>query len=151
MRRIIIEVITYILVLLIGAVIGIYLYAKFFPPKKETQIKVVKVVERIDYTQNVEETITRVCQENGVNPRVCLSVAKCESNLNPFATNLRDFGLYQFNWKRFKDGEIDLKQAIDPELATKKFAEIVKKEGLKPWDATRKCWEQEIIKLEVQK
>jgi hypothetical protein len=151
MKRIIIECITYILVLLIGVVIGIYLYARFVPPKEETQIKVVKVVERIDYTQNVEETITKVCKENGVNPNVCLAVAKCESSLNPFATNLRDFGLYQFNWKRFKDGQIDLKQAIDPELATKKFVEIVKKEGLKPWDASRKCWEQEIIKLEVQK
>jgi hypothetical protein len=151
MRKIIVELITYLIVLLIGAVIGVYLYARFVPPKKETQIKVVKVVERIDYTQNIEETITRVCKENGVNPNVCLAIAKCESKLNPFATNLKDFGLYQFNWTRFKNGEINLKEAIDPELATKKFCDIVKKEGLAPWDATRKCWEQEIIKLEVQK
>jgi len=121
------------------------------PPLKEVEIKTIKVVERIDYDQNVEEVIERVCREEGINPKVCLAVAKCESNLNPFATNLRDFGLYQFNYRRFKDGQINLKEAIDPELSTRKFVEIVKNEGLKPWDASRKCWEKEIIMIETQK
>jgi hypothetical protein len=149
MRKAIKFFLSYIAVLLIGASLGAYLYSKYAPPKKEVEIQTIKVIEVRDFNQNVEETITRVCKENGVNPNVCLAVAKCESKLNPFATNLKDFGLYQFNWTRFKNGEINLKEAIDPELATKKFCEIVKKEGLKPWDATRKCWEQEIIKLET--
>jgi len=150
MRRIIFELITYIIVLLIGASLGIYFYDKYSPPKKVVEVKTLKVVERIDYNENVEETIKRVCKENGVNPKLCLAVARCESNLNPFATNLRDFGLYQFNWQRFKNKEIDLKTAIDPELATKKFCEIVKKEGLRPWDKSRSCWERNIIFLETE-
>jgi len=149
MRKIIVKLIIYLMVLLIGAVIGFYFYTRFIPPEKVVEIKTITIVEKIDYTHNVEETITRVCKENGVNPNVCLAVARCESKLNPFATNLKDFGLYQFNWTRLKNGEINLKEVIDPELATKKFCEIVKKEGLKAWDATRKCWEQEIINFEI--
>jgi hypothetical protein len=144
------KVLIYILVFLAGVLLGTYLGFKYKPIKKVVEVKEVKAVEIIDYDQNIEERITKICQENGVNPKVCLAVAKCESQLNPFATNLKDFGLYQFNFQRFKNGQIDLKTAINPELATKKFCEIVKKEGLKPWDNTRSCWEKEIITEETE-
>lgn len=93
--------------------------------------------------ETVEQIIKRVALGEGVDPGLALRVAKCESGLNPAATNRNangslDRGLYQWNDKWHP--EITDEIAFDVERATKAFCAAEKAGHLDWWNATRTCW-----------
>ena len=103
-----------------------------------------KQKEEMPRDETIPEMIQRIAKEKGVDPNLALRVAKCESSLNPKATNENengtiDRGLFQINdyWHRGVTDE----QAFDPVFSTKYFCDRVNKGKLSDWDATRNCWD----------
>lgn len=94
--------------------------------------------------------ITRVCIENDIEPLLGISVAVCESGLNPKATLFNpptasmphgstDRGLYQ--WNDLFHKEITDAQAFDPTPACRAFCAAVKAGKTNAyWSASKHCW-----------
>lgn len=104
------------------------------------------------------DIITMVCTSYGIEPLVGISVAVCESGLNPKAflfnapSKSTDRGLYQWNDKYH--AEITDAQAYDPKIATQKFCESVKQNpaNLKGnWSASMPCWSPKLTPAMRQK
>jgi len=95
--------------------------------------------------ESVEQTIRKICIEEGVDPEMAIRVARCESNLNPLAIHENapdsiDRGLFQINSKYHPD--ITPEQAYDPVFSTRFFCKAFKNGNLNWWNATKKCWEK---------
>ena len=95
------------------------------------------------------EIITKVCDEKGVEPLLGISVATCESGLNPKATlynppsKSMDRGLFQWNNKYHP--HITDPIAFDPVQATRLFCDAVKQGKLHAyWSASQPCWIKKI-------
>jgi len=94
----------------------------------------------------IQELITKIAEEYGVDPLLALQVAQCESGFNPRATNKKgntpswsvDRGLYM--WNDYWHPEISDQCAFNPECATKKFCEAVKNGKLHWWSPSKSCW-----------
>lgn len=91
------------------------------------------------------ETITATCTQHGVEPLLGVSVAVCESGLNPMATlynppsKSTDRGLFQ--WNNIYHPEITDAMAFDPIQATILFCNAVKAGHLHGnWSASQPCW-----------
>ena len=92
---------------------------------------------------SITELITKIATENGVDPKLAIAVAKCESGLKPKARNVNktgtvDRGLYQIN--NYWHPEVTDEQADDPEFAIKFFCNAAKAGHLSWWEASKKCW-----------
>lgn len=99
-------------------------------------------------TASIETMIRFVCKSEGVDAELALKVAKCESALNPKATNTNtdgsiDRGLFQINSKWHP--EVTEEQAFDPIFSTKFFCQAFKNGNLKWWNATQSCWDKQQI------
>ena len=100
--------------------------------------------------ETIEEIIKRIANEEGVEELLCLSIAQCESGLNPKAVNekgnypatSRDRGLFQIN--SFWHKSISDEQAFNPEFATRFFCKAVKDKNLAWWLSSQKCWKSKI-------
>jgi hypothetical protein len=93
--------------------------------------------------ETIEEIIRRVAGEEMVDADLAVRVAKCESALNPTATNTNtdksiDRGIFQINsaWHP----EVTADQAFDPEFAARFFCKAFKSGNLSWWNASKKCW-----------
>lgn len=107
-------------------------------------------VQTTTYTQtqttteiSIPDLITKICQEEEVDPNLALKVAKCESGLRPNAKNINapdsiDRGLYQINSKWHP--EVTDEQAYNPEFSIRFFCQAVKANKLDMWDASKTCW-----------
>lgn len=98
---------------------------------------------------SIIDTITQVCGKNAVEAILGVSVASCESGLNPKATffnppsNSTDRGL--FMWNSIFHKEITDTQAFDVTTATQLFCEAVKEGDLHNfWSASQKCWQKKL-------
>lgn len=117
----------------------------FYFGKKEIIDKIGKEKLPEAKAETVEEIIRRIAKDEGVDPDLAFRVAKCESGLNPGATNTNpqgsvDRGLYQINnrWhSHIKDAE-----AFDAEKATRFFCKAFKEGHLGWWNASKKCWDR---------
>lgn len=92
---------------------------------------------------DMETIIRAICLQQGVDADLAVRVAKCESSLNPTATNTNapnsiDRGLFQIN-SRFHPEVSDL-QAFDPIFSTKFFCDAVKNGNITWWSASKTCW-----------
>lgn len=115
----------------------------FYFGKKEVvdKIKGAKIKEA--KTETVEQIIRRIAKNEGVDPKLAVRVAKCESGLNPAAKNINsdgsiDRGLFQWNsrWHPEITGPV----AFNAEKSTRAFCKAFKEGHLSWWDATKKCW-----------
>ena len=95
--------------------------------------------------QAIIDVITKVCTDNGIEPLLGVSVATCESGLDPNSTlynpasKSTDRGLFQ--WNSVYHSEITDAQAFDPMIATKLFCDAVKAGKLHEyWSASQFCW-----------
>jgi soluble lytic murein transglycosylase-like protein len=91
--------------------------------------------------QEIERMILRVAQEEGVDGRTLLAVAKAESGLNPKAVNLnqdgsKDFGLFQLNDKWYKDIVFD-EATEDPEMSARIAARRFKQGFMSDWTSVK--------------
>jgi hypothetical protein len=91
--------------------------------------------------QEIEQMILRVAQEEGVDGRTLLAVAKAESGLNPKAVNLnqdgsKDFGLFQLNDKWYKDIVFD-EATEDPEMSARIAARRFKQGFMSDWTSVK--------------
>lgn len=92
---------------------------------------------------SVEQQIRQIAKEEVVDPDLCVKVAKCESGLNPKATNTNtdgsiDRGIYQINNKYHP--EVSQEQAFDVEFSTRFFCKAFKEGHLSWWNASKTCW-----------
>lgn len=80
-----------------------------------------------------EETVRRIAQEEGIDPDLAASVARCESNFRPDARNGQYRGSFQMS-----DGWGSVEERQDTEWASRRFADSVRA-GSAPrhW---RACW-----------
>ena len=89
--------------------------------------------------ETTEEIIRRVAKQEGLNPTLTLMIADMESGLDPYFIRQNkksiDRGVFAFNSRAYKG--VSNECAFNPECATKKFAEEVKKGRLKNWLALR--------------
>lgn len=95
------------------------------------------------------DIITAVCTAQGIEPLLGVSVATCESVLNPDATlynspsDSTDRGLFQWNNKYHP--EITDVMAFSPAQATKLFCDAVKAGNLHNyWSASQPCWKKKL-------
>jgi hypothetical protein len=93
--------------------------------------------------ESIENIIRRVATSQLVDPELALTVAKCESQLNPLAVGKNtngslDRGLFQINSRWHP--EVTELQAFNPEFATKFFCDAWKNGNLDWWNASRACW-----------
>lgn len=87
----------------------------------------------------MNELITRIAIEYGIDVDKAIKVAENESGLNPNAINdknnypagSRDRGLYQ--WNDYWNPQITDKCAFDPECATREFCKAIKAGRAKEW------------------
>lgn len=89
------------------------------------------------------EIIERIAKQEGVDPILAIKVARCESSLNPNATNTNtdgsiDRGIYQINSKWHP--EVSADQAFDAEFSARFFCKQFKAGMLSDWNASKKCW-----------
>lgn len=94
-------------------------------------------------SETVEQIVRRVAKEEGVDPDLATRVAKCESGLNPGATNTNpqgsvDRGLFQINSRWHP--ECSDETALDAERSSRFFCKAFKEGHLSWWNATKKCW-----------
>jgi len=93
----------------------------------------------------MKRLIEIVCEQEGVDKKLGVAVAICESNLNPDAKNVNpdgsvDRGLYQ--WNNFWHPEVSDEEAFDPEISCRLFCKAVKQGHLSWWKSSRPCWEK---------
>jgi hypothetical protein len=93
--------------------------------------------------ETIEQKIRRISIEELVDPDLACRVAKCESSLNPNATNTNtdgsiDRGLFQINSKWHP--EVTADQAFNAEFSTRFFCKAFKEGHLNWWSATKPCW-----------
>lgn len=110
-------------------------------PRPLTQIPTIPT-QPIDQI-SITNLITKICQEEEVDPNLALRVAKCESGLRPDAKNVNapdsiDRGLFQINSKWHP--EITDAQAYNPEFSIRFFCQAVKANKLDMWNASKTCW-----------
>ncbi len=91
----------------------------------------------------VESRVRKVAGSMGVDPDLAISVARCESGLDPQAVGVnkdgsKDRGLFQWNNKWHP--EVTNEIAFDVEKATEEFCKAVKQGKLSWWDSSKKCW-----------
>lgn len=94
--------------------------------------------------EKIKELIRKIAKDYGVDPKLALKVAECESGLDPTATNRNpngtiDRGLFQ--WNDYWHPEITNDCAFNVICSTIAFCEAVKKGHLDWWNATRHCWQ----------
>lgn len=116
----------------------------FYFGKKEIVDKIREKKMPKAKTETVEQTIIRIAKDEGIDPDICLRVAKCESGFNPAAKNINtdksvDRGLYQWNNKWHP--EITDEIAFDIEKSTRAFCKAFKEGHLSWWNASKKCWD----------
>ena len=104
-----------------------------------------KTMEKNSQSETIEERIRRISGEEMVDSDLAMRVAKCESSLNPNATNTNtdgsiDRGLFQINSKWHP--EVTADQAFDAEFSTRFFCKAFKAGNLSWWDATKTCWDK---------
>ena len=102
-----------------------------------------KLKKRKGSAKAMSQMIRLIAQQEGVDPDLAVRVAQCESRLNPDAIRWNpgygyDRGLYQ--WNEYWHPEVSIKQAFDPESATRLFCRAVKSGHLDWWNASRHCW-----------
>lgn len=119
------------------AIVLFYFGNKGFPKKdKEKPLPNAKV-------ETIEQTIRRIAIEMGVDPNLAVLVAKCESGLNPNATNTNahgsvDRGLFQINDRWHP--EVTAKEAFNVDFSIRFYCKAVKEGHLSWWNASKKCW-----------
>jgi len=91
----------------------------------------------------VESRVRKVAGSMGVDPDLAISVARCESGLDPQAVGVnkdgsKDRGLFQWNNKWHP--EVTNEIAFNIEKATEEFCKAVKQGKLGWWDSSKKCW-----------
>ena len=96
-------------------------------------------------SQTISQIITQICEKNGVEPLLGISVASCEGGLtNPLITRINtngsvDRGIFQWNNKYHP--EITDEMAFDPAQATQCFCDAVKQGKLVTyWSASEPNW-----------
>lgn len=143
------------ILLVISFGLGAIITREYFPRvvEKPLIITEVRLIE-YDNPELIEQSIRETSQKYGIEEKVFWAIIKCEGG-HTFAWNKTwDGGLYQINWETAKRyGAKNLKDLVDPRLSTELAAKILQKEGLNPWQATRKCIEKELIfnSLKVEK
>ena len=153
--------------LIIGAIVGYLIdqsllltflagfsYKEFLQKILEQKIDIKKTAEAEEIrTLSKEEIIDlmkKYGEQYGIDWRLALAVAKCESNLNPKALNInidgsRDRGLFQINSKYHYT--VSDQEAFDPEFSIKFFYEKVRQNQLWLWNNSKACWEKEYERL----
>jgi hypothetical protein len=137
--------------LIIGAFVGFmvdgsYLTAAMAGFSGYTAIEAL--VLKKEKKETSEETTTEgiiraIAKDEGIDPKLAIKVAKCESNFCATAQNINtdgsiDRGVFQINSKYHP--EVSKEQAEDIVFATRFFCKAFKEGNLKWWDATKKCW-----------
>lgn len=106
---------------------------------------------------SIKDIITNVCNEYGISPNVLISVATCESGLNPLAklfnpgSNSTDRGLFQ--WNSVYHSEISDADAYDPTKATQWACNYLKADPKNLhgfWSASEHCWSPNLSPSEKQ-
>jgi len=108
---------------------------------REIAVPTIPQTKKIVGQTSVIETIKRVAKEEGVDPNLLISIAKCESSLRPRARGMvdkRDRGLYQIS--SLHNPEVSDECAFDVECSTRWVARQIKSGNLWKWKASSKCW-----------
>jgi len=115
----------------------------FYFGKQEFYDKPKEKTPKNAKAETIEAMVRRIAKEYGVNENLAVRVAKCESGLDPSATNKNsngsiDRGLFQ--WNNRWHPEISDKCAFDSEASTIAFCKAVNDGNLSWWDASKTCW-----------
>ena len=110
---------------------------------EESKQEPKEVLVRIDYSNMSEERIKEIILAEL--PPIFVEIAKCEGGLRPHATGpTNDHGPLQIHipthGKRLEKLGLDV---INNPYDNIKFAKMLYEEsGLRPWNASRKCWQK---------
>lgn len=106
--------------------------------------KIKDILDNVSGT-SIKDIITRVCNENGIEPELGIAVASCEGGIktpdeeNHNKNGSIDYGIFQWNNREFPS--ITKEMANDPETATKLFCQAVKDGHLHAyWFLSQYCW-----------
>ena len=136
-----------IVCLIVGMLTGYKIGGLLIKPQIIEKERVVSVPMELDDPQIIQMAIDNVSQKYGIRKEVFSAIIKCEGGTVFGWNKTNDGGLFQINWQTAKQyGAQSLKDIIDPRYSTELAANILLKEGLKPWK-TRDCIEQELIKI----
>jgi len=143
-----IKKILFLLVILIGSIGWLMIGYKMGRDQKEIIVeKPILIPVELDNPTLIETSIENVSQKYGIKKEVLKAIIKCEGGTVFGWSKTNDGGLFQINWKTAQQyGARSLKDIIDPRYSTELAAQILLKEGLKPW-ITRDCIEKELIKI----
>ncbi len=106
-----------------------------------------QVLSGANQNQSIIDIITNVCNDNGIDPLIFISVVACESSFNPNAklfnpgSNSTDRGLLQWNSKYH--AEISDADAFDPTKAIEWGCKYLKENKANLhgfWSASQSCW-----------
>ena len=91
-------------------------------------------------SKGIIKTIVDVCEEEGIDPEIALSVAVCESYLNPFFVGVNknktvDRGIFGINNHFYS--QVSDECAFSVDCSTRIFAEEMKAGRLKNWICAR--------------
>ena len=94
----------------------------------------------------IKNVIISKAEQNGIPADLFLKIAKCESNLIPTAKNKTSSasGIFQFLNSTFSMVQKELGRKLDvfnPVHNAEAAAYLYSKQGIKPWLASRNCWE----------
>lgn len=128
---------------LVGTLLTMVVF--FYFGKKEVYDKSKERTPANAKTETVEAMIRRIAKEQGVDSDLAVRVARCESGLDPSATNKNsdgslDRGLFQWNNKWHP--EISDDHAFNAASSTISFCKAVKNKNIHWWNATRTCWDK---------
>lgn len=108
----------------------------------KTLIALLRAKKNLDISR-LYEIMSSVAFQEGVSIDLALSVATCESGLDPLAMNRNrngsiDRGLFQ--WNDYWHPEISNACAFDIECSTRAFCKAVKAGNIYWWNSSKHCW-----------
>ena len=98
-----------------------------------------EIKEKIEEPETVKETIERVAEENDFDNIDLLNrIAECESGFDRYAKNPKSSarGIFQI----LDMHELTEDERYDPEIATEWTIKEIRKNGTRPWNASKHCW-----------
>lgn len=118
---------------------GTYIYLNHETEPQWTFEQPIKIETVQAKEESVQEIIERVAKENNFEDiQTLLKIAKCESNFDRYAKNSQSSarGIFQI----LDMHELTEDERYNPEIATEWTINEIRKNGTKPWNASKHCW-----------
>jgi hypothetical protein len=96
-------------------------------------------------TSTLPDKVSVLSTVFAVDPKTVNAIIKCESGGNPKALNYNKNKTYDHSYWQINDSHRSeaLKRGLDIEIPDENLLfgfQLLKEQGLKPWEASKKCW-----------